>query len=168
MHLLARATTAPSVLVEADSADQVRALVEALDRSDRTPAELVLAWTGEGEPPAELEMAPCPVHTVQPAGRDLHDVLARTARAEKLVFLPPGRPPGPSVVAAYEHQLGHIDALVRDESDGLGVRRRTLLERIGGFHAGGPDDVEPAAREAGVPVRRLHLNGKRSDPAVSP
>jgi hypothetical protein len=162
MHLLARATTAPSVLAEAETAAQVRELVDALGRSDRTPAELVLAWTGDGEPPVAIENAPCPVHTIEPSGDDLHDELARTAHAEKLIFLPPGGVPGRSVVAAYEHQLGHIDALVRDAGDGLGVRRRTLLQRIGGFRDGGPEEAEPAAREAGVPVRRLHLHGRRA------
>lgn len=169
MHMLARATTAPSVLAEAHTADRVRELIEALDRSDRVPAELVLAWTGEGEPPGEVEDAPCPIHTIEPTdSQAVHDELARAAHAEKLIFLAPDSVLERSVVAAYENQLGHIDAVVRDALDGLGVRRRTLLGRIGGFRDGRPQDVEPAARAAGVPVRRLHLRGERSGLPTDP
>lgn len=163
-----RATTAPSVLIAANDAEQVRNLVEALSRSDRLPAELILAWGGNGDPPSVVEEAPCAVHAFKPADPEaapsqIHNELARAAHAEKLIFLGPDCVPGRTLVAAYERRLDHIDAVVRGASGpgmNLGVRKRTLLTRIGGFEEACEPGEEvsslgSSARIAEVPVRDL-------------
>ena len=149
-----RATTAPSVITSASTTAELEGLVAAVAGSERQPLELLVSWDADSAPP-EIADLPFPLR-VQAVGAP---ALARQAQGEKLMFLPADARPDPATIAAYEHHLDQIDAVVRDTRDGLGVRRRTLLQRLDWDRTEG---IEAAARAAAVPVRRLHIHGRRS------